>query len=107
MKLAALALVLLASLFASLTHGMAAAPACVEMLALDSQPDADGVDASGSSGAPVSPDDAHCGFGMLASHRPDVGPRDRTVARVGGKATDLLLGRDLMPDQRPPDPTRI
>lgn len=107
MKFAAFALILLASLFASLTHGMAAAPACVEMLALDSQPDADGVDASDSSDAPASPDDAHCGFGMMASHRPEVRPRDRTVARVSGQATDLLLGRDCMPDQRPPDPTRI
>lgn len=107
MKFAALALVLLASLFAFLTHGMAAAPACVEMLVVESQADADGVDASDSSGAPVSPDDAHCGFGMLASHKPDVGPRDRAVSRIDDHSTDLLLGRDRMLDQRPPDLTRI
>jgi hypothetical protein len=107
MKFAALALVLLASLFASLTHGMAAAPACVEMVAVESQADADSGDASGSDGNGASIDDAHCGFGMTASRGPHVTAREYIIARIGGQSADLLLGRVRVPDQRPPDVTRI
>lgn len=73
MKFAAVVLVLLATLFASVTHGMAAAAACVEMRAVESPANADGIDAAGLDDASTSPDDAHCGFGMMASHRPEIG----------------------------------
>ncbi|WP_019995509.1 hypothetical protein [Aureimonas ureilytica] len=106
MKFAALALVLLASLFASLAHGMAAVPGCAETVTVSFEAGAHDADAAGGSDGTASPDDVHCGVGLVTDVRPDLGSRVFSAARVGPLPADLLLGRDRMPDERPPDRTR-
>lgn len=104
MKLAAFALLLFASLLASLTHGMAAAPYCVETNAA-MQDEANG-DADERAAAQAEPDDAHCGFGMMAPERISPAWRETISASPDWPETDLLLGHDRMPDERPPDRDR-
>ncbi|WP_061937623.1 hypothetical protein [Aureimonas sp. AU22] len=106
MKFAALTLVLLASLFASLVHGMAAVPGCAETVTAASEAGAHDADATGGSDGAASPDDVHCGVGLVTDGRPDLGSRAFSDARVGHLSADLFLGRDRMPDERPPDRTR-
>ena len=106
MKFAALALVLLAFLFASLAHGMAAVPGCAETVAVGFGKDSGGVaPADGADGNGV-PGDVHCGVGLVGEVRPDLGPPWFLTTRMGAVPVDLLLGRDRMPDERPPDRMR-
>ncbi|MBB3934658.1 MULTISPECIES: hypothetical protein [Aureimonas] len=106
MKFAALALVLLASLFASLAHGAATVPGCAETVVVGVGTDTgDAAPADGTDGNDM-PDDVHCGFGLVGNVHPEIGSPWFSAARIGTVPADLLLGRDRMPDERPPDRTR-
>ena len=91
MKLAAFALLLFASLLASLTHGMAAAPYCVEAVA-EMQQDAGG-GADERSALEAEPDDAHCGFGMTAPGCMASAWREAVSKSVNWPGTPLGLWR--------------